>query len=450
MDAEVRRQFAGARVPRYTSYPTAPHFSDAIGEAAYRQWLAAVDPAAPLSLYLHVPFCRSLCRYCGCFTKITGRSEPIAHYLAALGAEIDLVADALPGRMHLTHVHWGGGTPTIIGADLFGHMMEVLRRRFAIEPGAEHAIEIDPRRLDAETVRALAAAGVNRASLGVQTFDETVQSAVGRRQSFEETRAAAEALRASGIEHLNIDLIYGLPHQTEPACRETIVRVLELAPDRVAAFGYAHVPAMKPHQATIDEAALPGAAEREAQADIIATMLVEAGYVAIGLDHFARPGDALARRFAERRLRRNFQGYTADEADTLIGLGASAIGSLPQAYVQNAAVLPLYEDAVLAGRLPVARGVALSAEDRAQRDIIGDLMCYLRADLGAIAARHRLDPGHLAEARAHLSAALAHGLAHFEGDCLIVPEAHRALVRAVAAAFDTYLGNGAGRHSVAV
>src|SRR5690606_23340914 len=226
-------------------------------EGAYREWLAALPPGTALSLYLHVPFCRSMCWYCGCHTKVTRRNEPVDAYLAALRREVELVAAVLPATMPVVHLHWGGGTPTILAPADFAETMELIRRRFAVAEDAEIAVEIDPRRLTRDMIAALGGAGVTRASLGVQTFDPLVQKAINRSQSFEQTRAVVDGLRAAGIDRINLDLLYGLPHQTVAACEETVARALELAPDRLAVFGYAHVPWMKTHQRMIDEAVLP-------------------------------------------------------------------------------------------------------------------------------------------------------------------------------------------------
>jgi len=438
------------RVPRYTSYPTAPHFSPAVGGETYRGWLAALPETARLSLYLHVPFCRKLCWYCGCHTKVAVNREPVDFYLALLETEIDLVARSLGATRPAVHLHWGGGTPTIVGPGGFARMMAHLRRRFAVDAGAEVAVEIDPRRLDAEMADALAAAGVTRASLGVQSFDPKVQGAINRIQSLEQTAAAAALLRAAGIGRINIDLLYGLPHETQESCRETVTAVLGLAPDRLAVFGYAHVPAMKRHQRLIDAAALPGPAERFRQERTIAEVLVGAGFRRIGLDHYARAGDALAVAQAEGRLRRNFQGYTDDPADALIGFGASAIGELPQGYVQNTADLPAWRRAVEEGRLATARGIALDADDRLRREVIERLMCDLRVDVAAVLHRHGLGATALDGALAALAPMAADGLVDLAGRTVIVPEGSRPLLRCVAAAFDAYLDPAAGRHAVAV
>ncbi len=449
MDNALIRRFEDQRLPRYTSYPTAPHFNAAIGEGEAKAWLQALDPAATLSLYLHVPFCRALCWYCGCHTQVPGHDAPVERYVGALEREIDQVASLLPAPMRVVHLHWGGGTPTIIGAERLRRVMGAIRRRFDIAAEAELAIEIDPRRFDPAMAAALQAERFTRASLGVQSFDPAVQQAINRHQSFAQTERAVDLLRGAGVAGINLDLLYGLPHQSVAACRETVTQALGLAPDRLAVFGYAHVPAMKRHQQRIDATSLPGAGERHTQAEAIAAALGEAGYAAIGLDHFARPGDALARALAEGRLRRNFQGYTADPAAALVGFGASAISALPQGYLQNTPRIVPYGDAVASGRLAVARGLALDADDRLRRDIIDRLMCDLAVDLGAVAARHGADADFIAERRA-LGDLARQGVVRLSGDRVEIVEDCRMLARAVAAVFDTRLAPAEGRHAAAI
>ncbi|MCC7274760.1 MAG: oxygen-independent coproporphyrinogen III oxidase [Alphaproteobacteria bacterium] len=427
------------RLPRYTSYPTAPHFGPAVTAADYGEWLAAVPAAAAASLYLHVPFCRAMCWYCGCHTTVARRDGPIADYLAALRAEIALVADRLGRRLAVRHVHLGGGTPTILAPDDFRGLIGLLRARFDVSPAAEIAVEIDPRTLTAEMVAALAAAGVTRASVGVQSFDPAVQRAVNRVQGVEQTAAAVAALRAAGVAGINVDLIYGLPHQTVASCVETLRRCAEMRPDRFSVFGYAHVPGFKKHQRRIDEAALPDAAARRAQADAIADAALAAGYVRVGLDHFALPGDALARALADGTLRRNFQGYTTDPCDTLIGLGASAIGRLPQGYVQNEVVIGDYARRVSRGEPATARGYRLTADDRLRAEAIERLMCDLQVDMAELCARHGTTPAALATALPRLRALAAEGIVRLDGSRVSMAAEARLLVRTAAAAFDAHL-----------
>jgi oxygen-independent coproporphyrinogen-3 oxidase len=450
MDPALIRRFEDRRIPRYTSYPTAPHFSPSIGPAACRAWMTTLDPAARVSLYLHVPFCTSLCWYCGCHTKVPGHDEPVDRYVEALEREIALVAEMLPARMRVSHLHWGGGTPTIIGPARFERLMAQIYRRFAIADDAELAIEVDPRRLTREMAASLAACSINRVSLGVQSFDPDVQRAINRIQSFETTEAAVEALRDAGIARLNFDLIYGLPQQSVASCEATVAGALALRPDRLAVFGYAHVPALKRHQQRIDATTLPDAAQRFAQAETIATALRRSGYVAVGLDHFALPDDGLARALAAHVLHRNFQGYTTDEAGALIGLGASSIGAFPQGYVQNAPQIGAWQEAVSEGRLATARGLALGNDDRLRRDIIEQLMCYLEVDLAAQAARYGVDPASFVEEHARLAELAEQGIVRLDGDRVTVNEECRMLARVVAAVFDTYLDAASGRHAKAI
>ncbi|MBX6320678.1 MAG: oxygen-independent coproporphyrinogen III oxidase [Rhodospirillaceae bacterium] len=450
MREDILRRYEGQRVPRYTSYPTAPHFTAAVDAAAYRAWLAAVPETTVLSVYLHVPFCTTLCWYCGCHTKITARYGPVGEYLERLEREIDLVAGLLPRRMAVGRIHWGGGTPTIAGPAAFGQIMDRLRARFDVVPQAEVAVEADPRRLEPSMIEALVRAGVGRVSLGVQTLDPAVQAAINRIQPLEVVRRAVEGLRAAGIGRLNFDLLYGLPGQTVDCCVRTAEQAAALAPDRLAVFGYAHVPWMKTHQRLIDEAALPGAAARLAQFDAIAATLAAAGYRAVGLDHFARPDDALARALDAHRLRRNFQGYTDDDCGALIGFGASAIGTLPQGHVQNAPSLNAYARQIDAGGPATARGMALGPDDRLRGAVIEEIMCYQSVDLGAVACRHGRTAAAFGRERAALAGLAAEGIVTLEGDRVTVAPPFRPLMRSVAAVFDAYLEAGGGRYAQAV
>lgn len=437
------------RIPRYTSYPTAPHFTPEVGPEIYDTWLRTLPGETALSLYIHIPFCAELCLYCGCHTTVVRRYEPVASYVKLLEAEIDLVAERL-GRRPVTHIHWGGGTPTMLSAaDLLG-LSCALRLRFEILPNAEIAVEIDPRVLTRERVEALAATGVTRASLGVQDFDPLVQQTINRVQSYARTAQAAEWLRRAGIRNLNFDLMYGLPHQTVDKVVNSVRLALSLQPDRIALFAYAHVPWMKRHQALLPEDAMPDAAGRLAQMRAAADTVMAAGYVQIGLDHFAKPDDELARSQKERRLHRNFQGYTADAASALIGFGTSSIGALPQGYVQNAPTTVAYREAIRAGRLAAVRGIALTAEDRLRRAVIERLMCDLAVDLDDIAAKHGVAPGAFAPELAKVDELAACGIVEREQSRIRVPDAARPFVRTACAVFDTYLSEGEGRYSRAL
>lgn len=442
--------FQARPVPRYTSYPTAPQFSPEVGPDAVAGWLAEMPRAVPISLYLHVPYCVQLCWYCGCHTRVANRPERLTQYRDALVAEIATVRRQIGFRARAAHIHWGGGTPTVFPAADFAHVSEALAEAFEIGSETELAVEIDPRTVTDDMVAGLAAAGVSRVSFGVQDFDARVQAAINRIQPFEMTHEAVARLRAAGVRSINLDLIYGLPRQTVDSLRETIRLALALAPDRLALFGYAHVPWMKPHQKKIAEADLPGAEMRWAQAEAAREMLMEAGYVSVGIDHFARPADSLGRAAERGTLRRNFQGYTTDDAGTLIGLGASAISSFPAGYAQNAVDIRDWRESVMAGRLATARGVRLGPDDRLRRDAIERVMCDLSVDLEEVAARHGTDIAAFAESRRTLGDLARAGLVDVAGTVVRVRPEARSLTRVVAAAFDAYLGGGRGRHSAAV
>jgi len=439
------------RAPRYTSYPTAVQFTPAIDEAVYRGWLAALPDDEPVSLYVHVPFCARLCWYCGCNTRAVNRREPIGEYVQLLLTEMGLLAQAIGGRrLAARAVHLGGGTPNMLSGEELTAIFDGLAHVFDLAPDLEVAAELDPSTLSRDWVRVAARHGLNRASLGVQNLDRTVQAAVNRRESFEEVAAAMGWLRDAGVRSVNLDLMYGLPHQTIANTLETVEAVLALRPERIALFGYAQVPWMKAHQKLIDEAALPGPAERLAQSEAAAARLAQAGYARIGLDHFARADDDLARALGEGRLHRNFQGYTTDSATTLLGLGASAIGRLPQGYVQNVAQELGWRVAVQTDQLPIARGVALTGDDRFRGEIIERLMCDLTVDLADVCVRHDRDPRDLSEAIARLAPFVADGLVQLDGGRVEVVGHGRLVVRSICAVFDAYFAPEAGRHSKAL
>ncbi len=440
----------GGPVPRYTSYPTAPHFRDSIGPADYAGGLAGLTPAdGPVSIYLHIPYCRELCTYCGCTTKITRRYAPIAAYVDDLRAEIDLVAAALGNPPAVSHVHFGGGTPNILGAGDFRAVMEHLHAAFHFGPQTETAVEIDPRVLSHDMAEAMAAAGVTRVSIGVQDLNERVQRAINREQPFTVVRRAVDLLRAVGIDRINLDLMYGLPLQTVDHVLRTVDRTAELEAQRIALFGYAHVPWMKSHQRLLDGLPRADAQGRFDQAAAAALRLVRNGYRRVGLDHFALPDDSLCQALDTGRLRRNFQGYTTDTANVLLGLGASAIGELPGGYFQNAPDTGTYRRRIAAGQLATVKGIPIDADDHRRRAVIERLMCDMTVDLDRF--------GGTASFTAELACLhdmAADGLVRVDGAVVTVPEDARPLMRAVAAVFDAYLpASGTApqaRHSQAV
>jgi oxygen-independent coproporphyrinogen-3 oxidase len=450
LQSTLLHNYGEARLPRYTSYPTAPLFSAAIDKNAYADWLSALSANEPISLYLHVPFCRSMCWYCGCHTTISGRDEPIASYLEVLRREIEMVASQLGRRQPVKYVHFGGGTPTIMKPAQFISLIDLLSDRFDVVEDAELAIEIDPRTITREMLAALQESGINRASLGVQTFDPKVQQSINRIQSLECTAETVAGLRRAGVQRINFDLIYGLPNQTVRSCVETVTTALTMKPDRLAVFGYAHVPDIKKHQRLIDSKALPDSSTRIEQTVAIADTLVAAGYRQIGLDCFAIPDDELGKAQTTRRLRRNFQGYTSDDCDVLVGFGASAIGKTKSGYVQNEVVIGNYSARILGGEFATARGYNLTIEDRARAAIIERLMCDFEVNITEICARYGLDQAGLIDGNQRLSRALDEGLAEMDDGTIRIQSDHRFLVRVVAASFDAYLERSPRTHSKAV
>ena len=438
------------RVPRYTCYPTAPHFQLGVGSRHYAEWLQGLPKEEPVSLYIHVPFCDSLCWFCGCHTKIINRYEPVARYLDLLFAEIDLIVATIGRDRPLAHVHFGGGSPTILSGDDICRLGEYLHQRFRIADDVEFAVEIDPRGVSEDKVATLAAIGVNRASIGLQDINPAVQRAVNRIQPLSTTRHVVDGLRTSGIEAINVDLMYGLPHQDLDGIGRTVDAAASLDPDRLALFGYAHMPWMKRHQRLIDEKALPDAVDRWAQFGHASECLKAEGYRPIGLDHFAKPDDTLVQAQRQGRLRRNFQGYTVDAADALIGLGPSAIGALREGYVQNKVPLHAWRDAIAGGRFAADRGLVIDDEDRLRRAIIERLMCDFEVDLAASLAAFDRDAEHFAAEIDCLDELAADGILLRDGLTIKVPEPARPLVRIAAAVFDQYLASSHARHARAV
>jgi oxygen-independent coproporphyrinogen-3 oxidase len=427
------------QVPRYTSYPTAVQFGPAIGPERYRGWLASIEAGRPISLYIHIPFCERLCWYCGCHTSVVHKRPPIIDYVETLKKEFALVADAIPHTPVIEALHLGGGSPnTLSPGDLEG-LFACLKDRFAFTTNTVIAAEIDPRSLTPEWISAAARLGLNRASLGVQDLDPGVEAAINRHQPYPRVEWAVEGLRRAGVRSINLDLVYGLPRQTAAGLLATIDRILTLEPDRVALFGYAHVPWMMARQKLIKESELPDAQERYEQQLAASEELEGAGYVRIGLDHFATPTDSLAIAARNGTLRRNFQGYTDDPATTLLGFGASSIGSFDQGFVQNNPDVPQWRAGIEAGGLPVRRGVEVSHEDRFWGDIIQRLMCDLKVDLALLCRKWRICPAWLAPELARLRTMERDGLVRVRGSLVTVTQLGRPFLRAICAVFDQYL-----------
>jgi oxygen-independent coproporphyrinogen III oxidase len=437
-------------VPRYTSYPTAPNFNSTVDANVYGRWLADLSGKSTLSIYLHVPYCRDLCLYCGCNTKATHKSKPIEIYAKLIAEEIGLVAHHT-GRRKVTHMHWGGGTPSIFGVDQLKFVAAELSRHFDLSAVREHAIELDPRYLTPAIARTLRDIGINRASFGVQDFSPLVQQAVGRIQPFNLVKDAIAMLREFGIDSINLDLMYGLPRQTTSDLRQTAILAHALQPNRIAVFGYAHVPWFRPQQKLIDEAELPSARERMDQAAAAYETFTQLGYEPIGLDHYARPDDQMVIAAKTGLIHRNFQGYTIDDADALIGLGASSISRLPGGFAQNSSSVGGYSRAMAARKLATAKGIAISTDDRARGRIIERLMCDMAVDLATTAGIFGIDVDRtFSDALTSLEPLMSDGSLQIDGQQIRITEKGRPFARVVASAFDSYLIGSQARHSRAV
>ena len=429
--------------PRYTSYPTAPYFNEAFDQAAYRTRLAtaAADTDAPLSMYVHLPFCHERCTFCGCNVVVSPHRGPEERYLEVVDAELELLAAALGARRRLNQLHWGGGTPTYLTPEQCDRLFAAITGRFPLTDDAEVAIEVDPAVTTMEHLATLRSAGFNRISMGLQDTDPEVQRAVKRIQPLELTRDHVDEARRLGFDSVNIDLIYGLPLQTEASFRSTVRSVIaELEPDRVACFSYAHVPWIKPHQRQLDQDALPTGWDKFSLFTAAAREFVDAGYTFVGFDHFARPGDELARALAEDRIHRNFMGYTVMPAADQVGVGVTAIGDVADAYAANAKKLADYERAVEAGDLPVDRGLVRSPEDELRRAVIHRIICTLRLDFAWVEEHFGIDPrAHFADALAELEPMAGDGLVEIGDDGLRVTSTGRFFLRNLCMPFDAYL-----------
>ena len=434
--------------PRYTSYPTAPEWSSDFGAAPYALHLARAErQGGPLSLYVHLPFCREMCRFCGCNVIATHDRTRADAYLEVLEEEVALVAAHLPTRRKVSQLHWGGGTPTFLDEKQLVRCHEILTRHFALAKDAEQAIEVDPAVTTRSQIETLARLGFNRISMGVQDFDPRVQEVVGRIQGEAETAELVRAARENGFLGVNLDLIYGLPYQTKESWGRTLERILAIGPDRMAVFGFAYVPWAKPHQRLLPQEALPRAEERVELFLAAVEAFTAKGYRLIGLDHFATESDELARALEAGTLFRNFQGYTVRPADDTVAFGITSISDVGGAYAQNVHKLRDWTALVLERKLPVERGAALSNDDLMRRHAINQVMCQLRLDLRQIESRFGED------ARAALEADLdgsreeleGDGLVTFDGDVLHVTPLGQLLVRNVAMIFDAYLKRASGK-----
>ena len=440
VDRDLCRRF-DISGPRYTSYPTADRFHANPGAQLLVDALQErPEPEQPLSLYVHLPFCSTVCYYCGCNKVITKDHQKSSRYLDYLEREIDLQLQSLSGSRAVTQLHWGGGTPTFLSDDEMKRLMRILRSRFDFMPEGEYSIEIDPRSVDPQRAHLLAEMGFNRMSLGIQDFDPLVQQAVNRIQTFEQTRDVLLAAREAGFKSVSVDLIYGLPRQTLEGFRATLEKTLSLAPDRIALYSYAHLPQIFMPQRRIDEAELPQAEGKLSLMAMAIETLVEAGYVFIGMDHFARPDDELALAQQDAKLHRNFQGYSTHAELDLLAFGVSAIAKVGPVYAQNAKTLDEYYGDLDAGHLPVRRGYRMNDDDALRRIVIQELMCHFELDFAQIEQVWGIDfRNYFASALEQLQPLAEAGLLTIDTAGITVEPKGRLLVRIIAMAFDYYL-----------
>ena len=437
-----------ARVPRYTSYPPANHFSKDVGPDDAKSWMQAIPEGALVSLYLHIPYCRRLCWFCACRTQGTASARPLLHYLDVLKAELKMVAETIPQSVQLSHIHLGGGTPTLLEPEMIDELAAELRAFRPLARGAQVSVEIDPTEVDRARIDALVRLGMTRASIGVQDFNPAIQETIGRIQSYADTRDVVEMLRAAGVTSLNMDILYGLPHQTTERIAESVQRVLSLAPDRVALFGYAHVPWMAKRQALIPADALPSNEDRLKLFETAQQLFAWDGYRQIGIDHFARPEDSLRIAQESGTMRRNFQGYTEDSAPYLIGVGASAISQYPQGYAHNAPATAKHQVAIEAGRFSTAQGHKLTREDTIRGAMIEALMCDFEVDLERLGQALGVPAKELHTRLKPIAMAFAQVVKLTSTRFVIRPEGHP-LARVIAKGLDPYEAEKTG-HSPAI
>ncbi len=448
LNALTRAGLFDKNVPRYTSYPTAPHFHGDVGRAQYAFWLETLDISKPVSLYIHIPFCERLCWFCACRTQGVTTLSPVAAYVDVLLEEIAMFKATRPGGLKLGRLHFGGGSPTILSPELIDKLMAAILDATPFDEDYEFSVEIDPTACNDEKIAAFARGGMNRASIGVQDFNPKVQEAIGRPQSYEITRDTVEALRRHGVPSVNIDMVYGLPYQGLDELKNTVNQVLSLSPDRVALFGYAHVPWMAKRQKMIPEDSLPAPLERFEQSEVAARMFADSGMDVIGIDHFAKPDDSLAIAARNGHLRRNFQGYTDDRCAALIGLGASSISRFPQGYIQNNAATTNYIKSIRSGEWSAARGFALGMADQVRAKAIETLMCDFEIDIDALEAGYgdfakpvRADCKRLVKTYPEF--------VEFNAGRFRIRHQGRPLTRIIAAGFDAFNAPG-DRHSRAI
>ena len=442
IDVELLKKYNKSG-PRYTSYPTAPHFHTGFDDTQYRDAVlrsCLESPDGNISLYFHFPFCKSLCYFCACNVIVTHNESRIDRYLSFLKREIEMVSDLVGRHRQVTQMHWGGGTPTYLSPAQMDDINGFIRRHFNFHGDAEVSIEIDPRRLTPEHLPTLRRIGFNRVSFGIQDVDEKVQETINRVQSDDQNTYVIRESRHLNFDSINVDLIYGLPYQTLESYQATLDNIIDLDPDRLAVFNYAHVPWLKKHQELLPEDAMPSSSERLAILELINERLTEAGYVAIGMDHFAKPDDELTLALNNHTLYRNFQGYSTRSDAEVFAMGVTAISQLDRAYAQNVKTMKEYEERINDGRLPTMAGIDLTLDDRIRRFVITELMCNNRVLKTEVAEKFGVDfDSYFAGFEASMEPFLLDGLVELKSDRISVNDSGRMIIRNIAMCFDAYL-----------
>jgi oxygen-independent coproporphyrinogen-3 oxidase len=439
----------GINTPRYTSYPTAPNFNQEINARIYDKWLSNIENDSDISLYIHIPFCKQLCWFCGCTTKASNYYQQITSYVQLLLKEIELLAGKVNFKAQISDIHFGGGSPTILIPSDFTQIIDTIKQNFLISPNLQSSIEIDPRNVDSRKITFYGKSKIDRVSIGIQDFNYNTQMAINRFQSFEMIEDVFNELRKNKINNINVDLIYGLPYQTRQSMLETVNKVLKLNPNRIALFSYAHIPHIKKHQKLIDQSKIVSDEERLEIFRNASKTLQYQGYRTIGIDHFAKVDDELTTALKAKTLKRNFQGYSANNTASYIGVGLSSISKLKQGYAQNTTEFEEYKKALNNNQLPISRGKAISKEDKIRKEIIDSLMCFMEVDLKAIIDKYNLKDDYFDQELNKISV-LHKDIAKINNKDIKAISKHKMSVRVIAAIFDQYLQNNQTKYSKVV
>ncbi|MEI7494178.1 MAG: oxygen-independent coproporphyrinogen III oxidase [Alphaproteobacteria bacterium] len=444
---KTKKSWLGLEAPRYTSYPSAHHFSAEFDSIHHEEWLGEIGRDTSISVYFHIPFCRDLCSFCGCHTKITKHYDPIAAYVQTMLKEIELLRCRVGSKGKLVNIHFGGGSPNLLNSEDLRSILYAINSVFELSMSNEMAIEIDPRTTTVEKILLYEELGFTRVSLGIQDFDPIVQQTINRIQPYHMVASLMSKFREVGIQQINCDLIYGLPHQTPERFRDTLIKTVALDPARIALFSYAHMPELKKHQRIIDMSWLPTDSEKLTLYVMASKILEENGYTSIGIDHFSKIDDTLASAQRDFTLKRNFQGYTTDSAEILVGIGNSAISQFPKGYVQNSQHSVMYRNLIENNRLPSVRGWHFKNNDHVHKRVIDELMCFMYVNLEVVCNAYKLDISYFQLELEKLRKEPYQEIVKIDGQIISINTSYRMAARVVASVFDQYKHAAAGRYS---